>query len=81
MTNFGSQLKKLRKANKITQKDLAQALGLAQTTIANYENGSRFPNQETLVKLANHFDVTLDYLIKNEMNQPASIGKIEQELK
>ncbi|MFW6230043.1 MAG: helix-turn-helix domain-containing protein [Halanaerobium sp.] len=81
MTNFGSQLKKLRKANKITQKDLAQALGLAQTTIANYENGSRFPNQETLVKLANHFDVSLDYLIKNEMSQPTSIGKSEQELK
>ncbi|MFW6301362.1 MAG: helix-turn-helix domain-containing protein [Bacillota bacterium] len=81
MTNFGSQLKKLRKANKITQKDLAQALGLAQTTIANYENSSRFPNQETLVKLANHFDVSLDYLIKNEMSQPTSIGKSEQELK
>ncbi len=80
MTNFGSQLKKLRKANKITQKELAQDLGLAQTTIANYENGSRFPNQETLVKIANHFDVSLDYLINNKISQPATIGKSKQEL-
>lgn len=81
MTSFGSQLKKLRKANQATQKDLAQKLGLAQTTIANYENGSRFPNQEILVKLANHFDVSLDYLVKNEIKELETIDKSKKELK
>ncbi|MFW6229706.1 MAG: helix-turn-helix domain-containing protein, partial [Halanaerobium sp.] len=69
MSDFGSQLKKLRKNNKITQKELAKILGLAQTTIANYENNSRFPNQETLLEIADYFDVTLDYLITGKKNR------------
>ncbi|MFW5979368.1 MAG: helix-turn-helix domain-containing protein [Halanaerobium sp.] len=69
MSDFGSQLKKLRKNNKITQKELAKILGLAQTTIANYENNSRFPNQETLLEIANYFEVTLDYLITGKKNR------------
>ena len=69
LSDFGSQLKKLRKNNKITQKELAQILGLAQTTIANYENNSRFPNQETLIEIADHFGVTLDYLITGKKKE------------
>ncbi|MGM0421418.1 MAG: helix-turn-helix domain-containing protein [Bacillota bacterium] len=66
MSNFGMQLKKLRKAKGITQNELAKILGLAQTTIANYENNSRFPNQETLTKIADYFAVSLDYLISGD---------------
>lgn len=45
------------------QKDLAEELGLAQTTIANYEQGIRFPNQDTLILFADYFNVSLDYLL------------------
>ncbi|GCD12137.1 hypothetical protein Ctaglu_37600 [Clostridium tagluense] len=38
-------------------------LGLAQSTIANYEQGKRFPNEETLLKIADFFNVSLDYLL------------------
>ena len=37
-------------------------LGLAQTTIANYEQGKRFPDEETLLKIADFFNVSMDYL-------------------
>ncbi len=43
--------------------DLAKILGLAQTTIANYEQNIRFPNETNLMRIADFFDVSLDYLL------------------
>ncbi|PKM94758.1 MAG: hypothetical protein CVU84_09605 [Firmicutes bacterium HGW-Firmicutes-1] len=63
MEKFGVRLKSLRKEHKLRQKDLAQALGLAQTTIANYEMNIRFPNEEILKKLSEYFNVSYDYLL------------------
>jgi methanogenic corrinoid protein MtbC1/DNA-binding XRE family transcriptional regulator len=56
-------LRELRKKNGLRQVDLASALNLAQTTIANYEQNSRFPDEKTLLKIADFFDTTLDYLL------------------
>lgn len=61
--SFYNRLKKLRVENDLLQKDLAQMLGLAQTTIANYEQGKRFPDEETLQEIADFFNVSLDYLL------------------
>ena len=63
MPDFGSRLRKLRKENNLRQKDLAEKINLAQTTIANYEKNARFPNQETLNDIADYFKVSLDYLL------------------
>lgn len=69
MDSFGVRLKNLRKENNLRQKDLAQALGLAQTTIANYELNSRFPNEEILKKLSEYFNISYDYLLgRNDVN-------------
>jgi len=64
MEKFTSRLKELRKEKKITQKELADSLGLAQSTIANYEQGIRFPDNAMIKKLADYFSVSLDYLLK-----------------
>jgi methanogenic corrinoid protein MtbC1 len=56
-------IKNLRKRDKFTQKQLSELLGVAQTTIANYENGIRVPDAEMLQKLAEVFKVSLDYLL------------------
>ncbi|SHJ36933.1 Methanogenic corrinoid protein MtbC1 [Clostridium amylolyticum] len=64
MEKFTSRLKELRKEKKITQKELADSLGLAQSTIANYEQGIRFPDNVMIKKLADYFSVSLDYLLK-----------------
>ncbi|SMP44101.1 cobalamin-dependent protein [Anoxynatronum buryatiense] len=61
--NFGDRLRGLRKGQKKSQQELASLLGLSQTTIANYENNSRFPNDTILLQLADHFQVSLDYLL------------------
>jgi len=45
------------------QKDLADTLGLAQTTIANYEQSTRFPDESILRGIADYFGVSLDFLL------------------
>ncbi len=71
MSNFGNRLKKIRKEKKITQNQLSKALGVAQSTIANYENNTRFPVESTLVELADYLNVSLDYLmgLRNQKNE------------
>ncbi len=59
----GNQIRELRKQHKISQKNLANQIGVAQSAIANYETGLRTPNHEILIKLANYFDVSLDKLM------------------
>lgn len=59
---FGDNLKKLRIENKITQSELAKALGVSPSAVGMYETGEREPNFETEEKIADFFNVSLDYL-------------------
>jgi transcriptional regulator with XRE-family HTH domain len=59
----GSKLKELRKANKLTQKDFAEELGIAQTTYAGYETGRHEPDLSTLLKMSRVLKVSINYLI------------------
>ena len=58
MSCFGQQLKNLRKQKGLRQKDLASRFDVAQSTIANYEQGTRFPDELMLRQLADAFEVT-----------------------
>lgn len=62
---FSVRLKKLRKASGMTQAELAEKIHISRSSISNYENGSREPNNETLRLLADIFDVLVDYLTGN----------------
>ena len=57
------QLKALRKKRKISQLKLALDLNMNQNTISRYENMEREADYETLIKIADYFDVSLDYLL------------------
>ncbi|RAL26734.1 helix-turn-helix domain-containing protein [Thermoflavimicrobium daqui] len=59
---FKERLIKLRKENKLSQYELANKLGFTRGQISNYELGSREPDLKTLHKIADFFQVTLDYL-------------------
>ena len=63
MSDFATRLKELRMGRGLRQKDLATVLGLAQTTIANYEQKLRFPDEPMLVRIADFFSVSLDHLL------------------
>lgn len=60
---IGGIIKKLRLQQKITQSQLAQVLNVERTTISNYENNYSNPDIETVVKLADYFNVSTDYLL------------------
>ena len=57
------RLKELRKKRKISQLKLAMDLNMNQNTISRYENMEREADYETLIKIADYFHVTLDYLL------------------
>ncbi len=56
-------LKKLRESKGLSQMQLALKLGMNQNTISRYENGEREADYQTLILLADFFDVSIDYLI------------------
>lgn len=60
---FGNRLTQLRKSHKMSQYDLADKLSFSRGQIANYEQGQRQPDYDTLQKLADFFDVSTDYLL------------------
>lgn len=65
---FAEVLKNLREQNKIYQKDFAEAISVSKSTVAMWETGKRTPDTETLKKIAQFFDVSLDYLLDNPSN-------------
>ncbi|HEK8846661.1 TPA: helix-turn-helix transcriptional regulator [Clostridioides difficile] len=60
---FGERLKKLRIKFGLKQHELAEILNVSQSTIGMYENDQRTPPAESIVKLAEYFNVTTDYLL------------------
>ena len=63
MKIFQDKLVEQRKLNKLTQRQVADFLGIAQPSYIRYENGSSEPSLENLVKLSELFDVSVDYLL------------------
>lgn len=57
------RLKELRQEKKISQKDLAEIIGVPQSSIGFFESGDRVPNLRNLEKLAKYFNVSTDYLL------------------
>jgi transcriptional regulator with XRE-family HTH domain len=59
---FGERLRKIRKNKKLTQKQLASTLKLAESTVSMYERDERDPSKELIIKIAELFEVSTDYL-------------------
>ncbi len=65
------RLRELRKKQKISMRDFGKLFGLAESTISLYETGKRQPDNEMLLKFANFFNVSVDYLLGNEQKEKA----------
>ena len=63
---LGKNISKIRKDNNLTQDDLASKYFVTRQTISNWENGKTYPDLETLVKLSNDFNISLDVLLKED---------------
>ena len=62
------RLKELRKKRNISQLKLAMDLQLNQNAISRYETGVREADYSTLIKIADYFDVSIDYLLERTDN-------------
>ena len=60
---MGEKLKSLRIEKNLTQKQVADRIGLAISAVSSYESGTRYPSYDVLVKLARIFHVSTDYLL------------------
>lgn len=60
---FSTRLKELRNTRNLTQKTVAEAVGMAPMAYQRYEYGTREPAFRQLLALADYFDVSLDYLV------------------
>lgn len=64
---LGNQIKEYRTALKLTQDELAEKVFVTRQTVSNWENGKNYPDVHSLVLLSNIFDVSLDQLIKGDV--------------
>lgn len=64
--SIGNKIKEYREKNNMTQKEIAEILGVEPGTISKYESGMIEPNIESLKRLADTFNITVDELIKDE---------------
>ena len=64
--NLLTMLKILRKKNRITQRELANALHISQTSVSKYERGESEPDLEMVIKMSDYFGVTIDEFIRGK---------------
>ena len=64
LSDFPEKLARARKNAGFTQKEIERALNIKQSAIASYESGRSRPTYENLVKLADFYNVTCDWLLK-----------------
>ena len=57
------RIKELRRKKKISQLELGEAIGFSQRSVASWENGTREPGVDALIRMADVFNVSLDYLM------------------
>lgn len=62
---FKERLKYLRTVKGVTQKEVANTLNYGYSAVSNYEGGRCEPSISDLIKLANYFGVSVDYLVGN----------------
>ena len=79
VADFETRLKSLRKEKNLNQSEVAEELGIARTTYANYEQGKRFPGKENLIAIAEYFGVSIDYLL-GETDEKQSSDKVINEI-
>lgn len=73
MSKFPNRIKELREKRGLLGKDFAKVMGVESATITNWEKGNRFPKYDVLIKIADYFDCSIDYLLGRSDNYINSI--------
>ena len=78
MVDFGDRLRKLRKARKLTQKELASLIGVKNSVISFYEVGDRTPSLEALIKLSKALRISTDVLLGIEQKETIDVSGLSE---
>ena len=73
-TTFGENLKSLRVARGLTQKELGERVGLSKAVVSKYENALGYPTLDMVMTLAAFFGVTTDYLLGARSQKTADVS-------
>jgi transcriptional regulator with XRE-family HTH domain len=77
----GTKISELRKKRGLTQEQLAHDLGIARQSISKWEVGEALPDTPTVIRLADYFGVTVDYLLRESQESPAVDADKEERTK
>jgi len=82
--NFAIRLRRLRQARGLTQEELGKRINVTKVSVSGYESGNRGPDTDTLQKIADVFDVSVDYLLcrteeSGTSQHVSSVSKEERE--
>lgn len=78
---FRIRLKELREESGLSQYKFANKIGVSQSTVGNWESGTREPNFDMISKLAEFFNVTTDYLLGNSnVRNPEIVSSVDDDL-
>lgn len=78
MTTFGEKLRQLMENNNVKQQELADKLNVKRGSVSNWTTNRRCPDAETIVKIADYFNVTVDYLLKDTEIESKEFEKIKE---
>ena len=71
--NIGTKIIEIRKQKNMTQEDFAKIFHVTRQTVSNWENEKSYPDLQTLVQISNEFNVSLDTMLKEDMNMVKKI--------
>lgn len=77
--NFGCKLKELRTAQKMTQQQLADRIGVAKSVVSYYESGDRYPSYDVLIRIAHIFHTSTDYLLDFDKENVIDVTGLSKE--
>ena len=78
LQDFSRTLSLMRKERKTSQRAAAQALGVSQALLSHYENGLREPGLEFVVRAADYYDVSSDFLLGRTMSRDNAVLKLDE---
>ena len=76
--NLGKRLLKIRRDNKMSQEDFAAIFNVTRQTISSWENSKSYPDIETLIKISDKFNVSLDILLKGDKRM---VNRFDKQIK
>lgn len=68
--DFKMKLQKLRKSRGLTQEEFSEIMNVSRQAVSKWESGQSFPEIDKLIEISDYFQVTIDYLIRDETEIP-----------